>query len=121
MEGCARFGEMVHQGGVTVTDMGTGLITTVKLEAALIRQALGSPDLPFRVMLTPIETGYIQEGIDAAWILGMENEIGAIRTGKKADFTVLTDDPYEVGVAGLADMRPRGTVFEGQIAPIVAQ
>ena len=34
--------------------------------------------------------------IDAAYVLGMENEIGSIRAGKLADFTVLNDDPYEV-------------------------
>ncbi len=53
---------------------------------------------------------------DAAWILRWENEIGSIRTGKKADFTVLADDPYAVGIDGLADLRVLGTVFEGRPA-----
>ena len=56
--------------------------------------------------------------VDAAWILGWENEIGSIRAGKRADFTVLESDPYEVGVGGLKDVRIWGTVFEGDLYPL---
>ncbi len=34
--------------------------------------------------------------IDAAWIMGEENNIGSIRAGKRADFAVLEQDPYSV-------------------------
>jgi hypothetical protein len=56
--------------------------------------------------------------IDAAWIIGWEDEIGSIRAGKRADFTVLEADPYAVGAQGLADIGIWGTVFEGEPAPI---
>ena len=56
--------------------------------------------------------------IDAAWIMGWENEIGSIRAGKKADFTVLTADPYHVGAKGLRDIEVWGTVFEGEVYPV---
>lgn len=56
--------------------------------------------------------------VDAAWIVGWENEIGTIRAGKRADFTVLEADPYEVGVAGLKSIKVWGTVFEGEPYPI---
>ena len=56
--------------------------------------------------------------IDAAWIVGWEDEIGSIRAGKRADFTVLEADPYEVGVAGLKDIGIWGTVFEGKPYPL---
>jgi hypothetical protein len=56
--------------------------------------------------------------IDAAWVLRRENEIGSIRAGKMADFAVLEQDPYEVGVAGLKDIPIWGTVFEGKIHPV---
>jgi predicted amidohydrolase YtcJ len=56
--------------------------------------------------------------IDAAWILGMENDIGSIRTGKKADFSVFEEDPTEVDLDVLGHLRPWGTVFEGRVAPI---
>jgi len=58
--------------------------------------------------------------VDAAWIVGWENEIGSIRAGKRADFTVLEGDPYEVGAAGLDKIRVWGTVFEGELHPIAA-
>lgn len=56
--------------------------------------------------------------IDAAWIMGWEDEIGSIRAGKRADFTVLGEDPYRVGAEGLRDIPIWGTVFEGRPAPI---
>lgn len=56
--------------------------------------------------------------IDAAYILGMENEVGSIRAGKKADFTVLAADPYDTAPADLRDIPIWGTVFEGHPAPL---
>ncbi len=56
--------------------------------------------------------------IDAAWVMGWEDEIGSIRAGKKADFTILEADPYEVGPSGVKDIKIWGTVFEGLPAPL---
>lgn len=53
--------------------------------------------------------------IDAAFGLHLDHEIGSIVAGKKADFTVLEDDPYELGVKRLKDVRIAGTVFEGEV------
>ncbi len=55
--------------------------------------------------------------IDAAYVLGMENEIGSIRAGKAADFTVLGEDPWEVDSMALRDIPVLGTVFEGRHFP----
>ena len=51
---------------------------------------------------------------NAAYILGLEEEIGSLRWGKRADFTILEADPYEVGIEALRDIPIWGTVFEGQ-------
>ena len=51
---------------------------------------------------------------NAAYVLGLEEEVGSLRGGKRADFTVLDADPYEVGVEALRDIPIWGTVFEGQ-------
>ncbi len=53
--------------------------------------------------------------IDAAFALHLDHEIGSIVAGKKADFTVLEDDPYALGVQRLKDVRVAGTVFEGEV------
>jgi predicted amidohydrolase YtcJ len=58
--------------------------------------------------------------IDAAYILGMENEIGSLRAGKKADFTIVDQDPYEVDPTALRDIAVLGTVFEGRWHPVEA-
>ncbi len=58
--------------------------------------------------------------IDAAHALRMDHEIGSIVAGKKADFTVLEQDPYAVGAKGLKDITVWGTVFEGEVFPVAA-
>ena len=58
--------------------------------------------------------------IDAAWIMGWENEIGSIRAGKKADFAVLEQDPYKIRPEKLKDIVVWGTVFEGEVFPVEA-
>jgi len=55
--------------------------------------------------------------VDAAYALGMEHEIGSIRAGKLADFTVLDEDPYLVDPIDLKDIGVWGTVFEGEVFP----
>ena len=56
--------------------------------------------------------------IDAAYMLGMEGEIGSIRAGKMADFTVLEADPWETAPEDLKDIPIWGTVFEGEPFPL---
>lgn len=56
--------------------------------------------------------------INAAFMLGLEDEVGSLRWGKKADFTILEADPYDVGAEGLRDIPIWGTVFEGEKFPI---
>jgi predicted amidohydrolase YtcJ len=56
--------------------------------------------------------------IEAARSLGMEDEIGSIAVGKKADFTVLEEDPSAVPVERIRDVPIWGTVFEGRPFPL---
>ena len=56
--------------------------------------------------------------IDAAKVLGRADEIGSIRAGKKADFTVLADDPLAVDPTDLKDIEVVATVFDGVAHPV---
>lgn len=56
--------------------------------------------------------------IDAAYVLGLEHEIGSLQPGKRADFTVLEEDPYDVPPTHLRDIEIWGTVFGGVPAPL---
>ncbi len=74
-------------------------------------------------VLCPNERATLDEAmraitINAAYVMGLEHEIGSIAQGKKADFTVLEADPYETPVESLRDIPIWGTVFEGAPFPI---
>ena len=55
--------------------------------------------------------------IDAAFVLGLEDELGSITPGKRADFAVLDEDPYQSGASALKDIGVWGVVFEGAAYP----
>lgn len=55
--------------------------------------------------------------IDAAYAIGQEGSIGSITVGKRADFTVLETDPYQVGAERLRDIEIAGVVFGGEAFP----
>ncbi len=58
--------------------------------------------------------------INAARMLGQESQIGSIRAGKRADFTVLDEDPYEVDPMRLKDIPIHATVFGGVVHKVDA-
>jgi predicted amidohydrolase YtcJ len=53
--------------------------------------------------------------LGAAWTLKLDGEIGSIECGKRADFCVLEDDPYEVSPQDLKDVKVWGTVQDGRV------
>ena len=53
--------------------------------------------------------------IDAAHVIGMADEVGSIRAGKRADFTVVDRDPLTEGASALRDAKIRATVFQGEV------
>lgn len=56
--------------------------------------------------------------IEAAWSLGLEDEIGSITAGKRADFTVLMQNPLDVPAENWADIAVWGVVLQGEKRPL---
>ncbi len=56
--------------------------------------------------------------IDAAYSWRREDDLGSIKVGKAATFTVLEADPYEVDPEDLGDIPVVGIVFQGQWSPV---
>ena len=54
---------------------------------------------------------------NAAWLLHRDHEIGSIRVGKRADFTVLAHDPLAVEPMAIKDIPVRGTILGGRVFP----
>ena len=56
--------------------------------------------------------------INAAHTIGIADITGSLRAGKRADFTVLDDDPLNCDPMALRDIGIHATVFEGRVFPI---
>ena len=54
---------------------------------------------------------------EAAYSLKLEAEVGTISPGKRANFTVLADNPLTVDPMSIKDITVWGTVMEGQVLP----
>lgn len=74
-------------------------------------------------LMAPAERISVEEAlraitIDAAFALGLENEIGCIVAGKRADFTILEKEPIKVGAMKLREITIWRTIFEGRMFPL---
>ena len=56
---------------------------------------------------------------EAAFAIRMDDEIGTLRPGKKADFTVVDRDPTAIPAGQLRDVVVEATIFEGRVYPIL--
>ena len=56
--------------------------------------------------------------VNAAWLLHRDHEIGSIRVGKRADFTVLAEDPLAVAPASIKDIPVKATILGGSVFPV---
>jgi len=53
--------------------------------------------------------------VNAAYVMGLDHDLGSIQSGKLADFAVLDADPTEGPVDQLKDIKVWGVVFEGKV------
>jgi len=56
--------------------------------------------------------------INAAHVIGMADITGSLRAGKKADFTILDEDPLLCPAQHPRDIKIAATVFEGEVFPL---
>jgi predicted amidohydrolase YtcJ len=56
--------------------------------------------------------------LDAAYTLRLEDELGSISTGKRADFTILEQHPLEIAKTKIKDIGVAATVVEGKVYAI---
>ena len=95
-----------------------GMSPIYQMEIGHTRQFAGQPDAPIqpreseRVNIETLIRGYT---IDAAYQLHMENEIGSLEAGKKADLVVLDRDLFETDPYEIHETKVVMTVMDGEV------
>ena len=56
--------------------------------------------------------------LDAAYIMGLENDYGSISEGKLANFTILSENPLSVNPLTIKDIEIKATIVEGKHYPL---
>lgn len=56
--------------------------------------------------------------LDAAWSLALEDEIGSIEVGKRADFAILESNPLTTAPEAWPDIKVWGVVLGGDVRPV---
>lgn len=56
--------------------------------------------------------------LDAAWSLGLDDEIGSIEIGKRADFAILESNPLTTAPEAWPDIKVWGVMLGGDIRPV---
>jgi predicted amidohydrolase YtcJ len=95
-----------------------GMSPVVQMEIGHTRQSPGEPDAPVqpreseRLDIASLIRGYT---LDAAYQLHMEDEIGSLEAGKKADLVVLDRNLFETDPYEIHQTRVLMTVLDGEV------
>ena len=85
------------------------------MKTAITRTCRDNPDHPYgpeyRVSIHETLKAYT---INAAWQLHIEQQVGSITVGKKADLVILSDNPYHKDPFQLEDIKVVETFLEGR-------
>ena len=68
-----------------------------------------------KVQMISVEEALYAITLGAAQTLKMDNEIGSIQVGKRADFAILAEDPTKTDPAAIKDISVLGTVLGGEV------
>jgi predicted amidohydrolase YtcJ len=85
------------------------------IRAAVSRRTLQGEGIGLEQALT-VEEAIRAHTIDAAFALGVEDRLGSIEVGKRADLVVLDGDPFAATPEGIADVEVWMTVLQGVVA-----
>jgi predicted amidohydrolase YtcJ len=120
--GAARANEMVRLGSVAKTPMQIGLHSDMPMAPAdplflawcattrtTVSGRTAAPEQRISV-----ERAINGVTLESAYFMQLEDEIGSIKAGKKADFAILEQDPFAVSDAELKNIPVWGVVYEGQ-------
>ena len=80
---------------------------------AVNRRSSGGVTLGNGTQNISVEEALYAITMGAAYSLKMENEVGSLETGKRADIAILAEDPIDVGAEGLKDISIIGTMLGG--------
>lgn len=95
-----------------------GMSPVVQMEIGHTRQSPGEPDAPVqpreseRLDIASLIRGYT---LDAAYQLHMEDEIGSLEAGKKADLVVLDRNLFETDPYEIHQTRVLMTILDGEV------
>ena len=88
------------------------------IEMAVTRQRAGTPDYPVQARENErlsVDQAIRAHTIDAAWQIRLEDEIGSLEVGKKADLVVLESDPYTVDPYSIHAIDVDFTISNGRV------
>jgi len=88
------------------------------IEMAVTRQRAGTPDYPVQARENErlsVDQAIRAHTIDAAWQIRLEDEIGSLEAGKKADLVVLESDPYTADPYSIHAIEVDLTISNGRI------
>jgi predicted amidohydrolase YtcJ len=87
---------------------------------AVNRLTLSGKVLGPKERITP-EQALLAYTREAAFVLGIEDEVGTLEPGKYADFVVLSENPLKVDPMKIKDIRVEATVMNGEITYFVQE
>ena len=88
------------------------------IEMAVTRQRAGTPDYPVQARENErlsVDQAIRAHTIDAAWQIRLEDEIGSLEAGKKADLVVLESDPYTADPYSIHAIEVDLTISNGRV------
>lgn len=121
--GPERANTMVRLGSVAKTEMAIGLHSDMPMApadplflawCAATRQTV-SGRVAAPEQRISVERALSAITLESAYFMQLEDEIGSIKPGKKADFTILEQDPLAVPVDELKTIAVWGVLLEGEI------